>query len=192
MYPPDLRWSSFSAICPPPPTLRPRPSYLRERGPGRVGPSPSSPATSCADDSCPRRPPSTFLCSEPPRRAGEDARPGRWNTRGPIQITGLPSYPDPDLFLSASPFRPLFSLYPRARAPLLSFLRSALVILLRLMAVYYLSHLSHSLSPPLSFSLFLSLVLLYNHVGTFLLLSLFDILSLSRPHTQSFPARPRA
>lgn len=48
MYPPDMRQSPFSAICQPP-TLQPRPSYLRERGPG-LGPSPSSPAASCADD----------------------------------------------------------------------------------------------------------------------------------------------
>lgn len=59
IYPLDLCRGPFSAISPPS-----RPSVLH--GPGPSSPSPHSP--SCADDSCPRRPPSTFLCSEPPRR----------------------------------------------------------------------------------------------------------------------------
>lgn len=91
-----------SAICP---------SFVPESGP-----SPSSPAASCADDSCPRRPPSTFLCSEPPRRAAEDGGVEYERPYTNHRATVLP-----DLFLSASPFRPpLFSL---------SFLRRSLFVL---------------------------------------------------------------
>lgn len=64
-------------------------------GPGWTFSLLSTTVSSRADDPCPpRRPPSTFLCAEPPRRAGgETLTTRRWNTRGLIQITGATVLP---------------------------------------------------------------------------------------------------
>lgn len=60
----------------------------------------------------------------PSRRAAERRLGGRWNTRGPIQITGLPSYPG-SFFLSPSRSlpSPSLSLFLRSHPPPLLFLR---------------------------------------------------------------------
>lgn len=82
-------------------------------GPSRIF-SPLFRPTSCADDPCTRRPPSTFLCAEPPRRAvpaetlgpRDGIRealyksPGYRLTRGPILFLSGVSLPFAFLLLS--------------------------------------------------------------------------------------------
>lgn len=88
---------------------------------------------------------------------------GRWNTRGLIQIIGLPSYPGPcSPFFSASPFRPFFSFYSSIW-PLPFFSASSPSLSLSLSSILWQLIISLIYRMLVSLSIYLSLPLLYVH-----------------------------